>query len=156
MSSMAARIPKSATFILGSSRVGRYTMPMTKRIGTILIPGDVNVWPHESKTAQALARAGYDVEFVKKSDDPYATTADLLINGEPWEMKSPTASNIKAVERNLKRARWQSGNIIFDSRRMKGLPDAAVERELRKWSTELSGVAHVLFVNRHGAVIDIK
>ncbi|QOS68842.1 hypothetical protein GS424_002950 [Eggerthella guodeyinii] len=129
---------------------------MGKRIGNIIIPGDVNVWPHESKTAQALARAGYDVEFVKKSDEAYATTADVLIAGRLWEMKSPTASSIKAVERNLKRARWQSGNIIFDSRRMKGLPDAAIERELRKWSSEINGISHVLFVNRHGAVVDIK
>lgn len=56
------------------------------------------------------------MEFVKKSEDPYATSADALIDGTLWEMKSPTASSIKAVERNLKRARWQSGNIVFDSR----------------------------------------
>lgn len=134
----------------------RYNALMGKVTGNIIIPGDANVWPHEQKTARALARAGYTVEFVKKSEDPYATSADVLINGTLWEMKSPTASNIKAVERNLKRARWQSGNIVFDSRRMKGIPDAAIERELRKWASELSGVSHVLFVNRHGAVIDIQ
>lgn len=134
----------------------RYNAAMGKRIGNIIIPGDANVWPHEQRTAQALARAGHDVEFVKKSKDPYATSADALIDGTLWEMKSPTASSIKAVERNLKRARWQSGNIVFDSRRMKGIPDAAIERELRKWSSELSGVSHVLFVNRHGVVIDVK
>lgn len=133
-----------------------YNAPHEKRIGKIIVPGDANVWPHEQKPAQALARAGFDVEFVKKSDEPYATSADALIDGKMWEMKSPTASSIKAVERNLKRARWQSGNIVFDSRRMKGVPDAAIERELRKWSSELGGVTHVLFVNRHGAVIDIK
>ncbi|WP_195495840.1 CdiA C-terminal domain-containing protein [Eggerthella lenta] len=129
---------------------------MVKKIGKIIVPGDANVWPHEQRTAQSLARAGFDVEFVKKSDEPYATSADALIDGKLWEMKSPTASSVKAVERNLKRARWQSGNIVFDSRRMKGVPDAAIERELRKHASELGGVAHVLFVNRHGAVIDIK
>lgn len=129
---------------------------MSKRMGNIIIPGDANVWPHEQKTAQALARAGYTVKFVKKSEDPYATSADVLIDGVLWEMKSPTASSIKAVERNLKRARWQSGNIIFDSRRMKNVPDAAIERELHKWASELNGVSHVLFVNRHSAVIDVK
>ena len=127
---------------------------MSHRIGNIIIPGDANVWPHERKTAQALARAGYDVEFVKKSEEAYATTADVLIDGTLWEMKSPTASNIKAIERNLKRARWQSG-IVFDSRRMKNLPDAAIERELRKCAASINGVRRVLFVNRHGVVIDI-
>lgn len=124
--------------------------------GNIIIPADVNVWPHEYKTALALARTGCTVEFVRKSDKAYETTADVLIEGCLWEMKSPTASSIKAVERNLKRARWQSGNIIFDSRRMKNVPDAAIERELRKWSGEIDGVVRVLFVNRHAAVIDIK
>lgn len=131
-------------------------MSMGKKIGNIIIPGDVNVWPHESKTAQALALAGYDVEFVKKNDRLHATTADVLIGGRLWEMKSPTASSSKAIERNLKRARWQSGSIIFDSRRMKKLPDSVIERELRKWSFEIDGILHVLFVNRHGTVIDIK
>lgn len=129
---------------------------MSKKIGKIIVPGDANVWPHEHKTAQALARAGYDVEFVRKSDAPYATSADVLIDGKLWEMKSPTASSIKAVERNLKRARWQSGSIIFDSRRMKSVPDTAIERELRKHASEIDGVVHVLFVNRHGVVIDIR
>ena len=129
---------------------------MGKRIGKIIVPGDANVWPHEHKTAQALARAGYDVEFVRKSDVPYATSADVLIDGKLWEMKSPTASSVKAVERNLKRARWQSGCIILDSRRMKRVPAAAGERELRKHAFEIDGVVHVLFVNRHGTVIDIK
>ncbi len=129
---------------------------MGKRIGDIIIPGDVNVWPHEQRTAQALARAGYTVQFVKKSEDPYATSADALIDGVLWEMKSPTSGKLRMVERNLRRAAHQSSNIVFDSRRMKNVPDAAIERELRKWSSELSGVSHVLFVNRHGAVIDVK
>ena len=78
---------------------------------------------------------------------------NIIIPGDAnvWPHEQRTA-----VERNLKRARWQSGNIVFDSRRMKGIPDAAIERELRKWSSELSGVSHVLFVNRHGVVIDVK
>lgn len=129
---------------------------MANKIGDIIIPGDANVWPHERKTAQALARAGFDVEFIRKNNAPHETTADVLVNGLLWEMKSPTSEKLRMVERNLRRAAHQSPNVIFDSRRMKGVPDEAIERELRKWSSELRGVSHVLFVNRHGAVIDIK
>lgn len=39
---------------------------------------------------------------------------------------------------------------------MKSIPDGAIERELRKWLSELSGVSRVIFANLHGAVIDIK
>lgn len=132
----------------------RYNAPMDKKIGNIIIPGDANVWPHEQRTAQSLARAGYTVVFVKKSEDAYATSADVLIDGALREMKAPTSCEIRMVERNLRRAAHQSSNIIFDSRRTKNVPDAAIERELRKWASELNGVSHVLFVNRHGAVID--
>lgn len=108
------------------------------------------------RTAQALARAGYTVQFVKKSEATYATSADVLLDGVLWEMKAPTSGKLRIMERNLRRAAHQSSNIVFDSRRMKDIPDTAIERELRKRSLELRGVTHVLFVNRHGAVIDTK
>lgn len=127
---------------------------LTAHRGNITIPAGLNVWPHELRIAQALAAAGYDVEFVARREGEYQRTADLMIAGRSWGMKAPRSSNVKAVERNLKRARWQSPRIVLDSRRMKGLPDHAVEHALRKWSHEVKGVERVLFANRHGDVID--
>lgn len=51
-------------------------------------------------------------------------------------MKAPKSPNIGAVQRSLRRGLGQSRNIIFGSRRMRGVPDAAIERELRKWGRE--------------------
>ena len=109
-----------------------YNVPMTKNTGKIIVPGDVNVWPHEYQTALSLACAGYTVEVIRRSSIEYENSADVMIAGQKWEIKSARTSNIKAIERNLKRARWQSENVIFDSRRMKKIPDKAIERELRK------------------------
>lgn len=78
------------------------------------------------------------------------------MDGERWEMKAPKASSARAVERNLHRALRQSPRIVFDCRRMKNLPDAVIERELRKRSLELKTLKRLLFVNHQGAVIDIK
>lgn len=128
---------------------------MTKPKGEIIIQSGINVWPHELKTAKALASAGYIVEFVKKSENDYEKTPDVLINDTLWEMKAPKSSKLHMVEQNLRRALKQSGNVVFDSRRMKGLPDAAIERELRKWGGQLSSLQHLLFVNRHADVVDI-
>jgi hypothetical protein len=128
---------------------------MKKITGNITRPADCDVWPHEMKTALALAAAGHDVRFVRKSDHPNVRTADLIMDGAVWEMKAPKSSNIKAVQRNLRRGLGQSRNIIFDSRRMKGVPDAAIERELRKWGRELRTLDHLIMVNRHAEVIDI-
>ena len=92
---------------------------MNTNKGKIIIRPGVNVWLHEFKTAEALAAASYTVEFVRKSENFRARSADTIINGETREMKAPTADKLKAVERNLKRGRLRSSNIVFDSRRMK-------------------------------------
>lgn len=136
-------------------RSGVECLAMKKITGNITIPADCDVWPHELKTAQALAAAGHDVRFVRKSDQPHVRTADLIMDGEVWEMKAPKSSKLVAVERNLRRALGQSRNIIFDSRRMKGVPDAAIERELRKWGHDLKAVRRLIMVNRRAEVIDI-
>ena len=129
---------------------------MKRKTGNISIPGDVDIWPHEYQTAVALARAGYDVVFIKKSNEEHEQTPDILIDGQRWEMKAPKASNARAIDRNLRRALRQSTRIIIDARRMKELPDSVVERELRKHAREMKSIQKLVFVNHHGDVVDIK
>lgn len=130
---------------------------MTAGSGKIIIAPDLNIWPHELETAKALALAGMTVEFIRRSEEQHATSADVLIDGIQWEMKAPKGESIKIVERNLRRAIRQSTCIIFDSRRIKRIPDKAIERELRTCCAgRVKGIRHLLFVNRHTDVIDIK
>lgn len=124
--------------------------------GCIIIPPDVNVWPHELKTAEALANAGYVVEFVRKNDGKRAKSADLLIEGALWEMKAPTSGKPSVIEKNIRKALHQAKSIIFDSNRMKGLSDAVVERELKKCAVKLRSIKRLMFVNRRRQLIDIK
>ena len=128
---------------------------MTKDKGKIIIPAGVNVWSHELRTAKTLAEAGLTVEFVPQSTMEHQTTADVMISQEIWEFKSPKSGSIKAIERNLKRARWQSPNIVFDSQRMKKLPDIVVERELRKRYGEIKGIKRLIFIGKSRNLIDI-
>lgn len=123
--------------------------------GRIIIPGGLDIWPHELKTAEALANAGYTVEFIQASTRENERSADALINGQKWEFKAPRSSLIKAVERNLKKANRQCDRIVFDSRRMKHVPDRAIVRELEKRLSIQKSIKAILFVNRHGLVIDI-
>jgi hypothetical protein len=122
----------------------------------IIVPGDVNVWQHEYQTALALARAGLTVEFIRKSNLERETSADVFIDNIKWEMKAPKSSKLSAIEDNLKKALRQSCYIVFDSRRMKRLPDKAIERELSTQLHKSKAIQRILFVNRHGQVIDIK
>lgn len=129
---------------------------MKKLAGSISIPGDVDIWPHEYRTAVALSRAGFNLTFIRKGDGEHEKTPDVLIDGKHWEMKAPKASNVRAIDRNLRRALRQSTRIIIDSRRMKNLPDTTIERELRKHARDMRSIERLMFVNHHGEVVDIK
>lgn len=130
---------------------------MSLKRGQIIIQSGANVWPHEMKTAEALAATGYTIEFIRRSEGQRTTSADAIIDGITWEMKAPKASNLKAIEKNLRKALDQSDCIILDSRRMKGIPDHAIERELRACAAgRIKKLKHLLFVNRKAQVIDIK
>lgn len=129
---------------------------MVKKKGKIIIAPSINVWPHELKTAEALAEVGYTVEFVPRSTVAFEKSADALIDGIVWEMKAPKAGTPRRVQRTLRDALHQSCCVVFDSRRMKGLPDKVVERELRKWAPELKSLKRLVFVGRGGIVVDIK
>lgn len=129
---------------------------MAKHQGKIVIQSGANVWPHEIRTAQSLTTIGKDVEFIRRSEDEHVTSADCIMDGLVWEMKAPKSNSLRRVERTLRDALKQSRNVIFDSRRMKGVPDHAIERELRKWTGELKSLDRLMFVRRNGVVIDIK
>ena len=130
---------------------------MVKSSGKIIIPSGVNIWPHELTTAKALAAAGYVVEFAERREGQYEKSADLIIAGESWEMKAPNGASMKAIEKNLRKACAQSPNVVFDSGRLKSIPDSAVERELRACASgRITQLRRLLFVNRHHTVIDIK
>ena len=129
---------------------------MSKQQGKIIIAPDFNVWPHELKTAEALARARYTVEFIRRSEEQFATSADCIIDGTIYEMKSPTTNSKRRIQRTLRDALRQADCFVFDSQRMKGLPDKAILQELIKWAPELKSLKHLLFIGRNGIVIDIK
>lgn len=129
---------------------------VTKKVAKIIYEPGVNVWPHERKTAEALCSAGYTVEFVRKSEVDGESTADVIINGVAWEMKAPNSSSMKAVQRNMHKALKQSRYVIIDSRRMKGIPGEAIEREVRSLAPKFKSLRGLLFVNRRGEVLDIK
>ena len=102
-----------------------------------------------------MALYGYDVEFVRKSNRDREHSADAYINGERWEFKSPTAKHTKTILKNLKDAKWQSDKVVLDSRRMKGVPNEAILRELRASIGEVPEIKSVKYVSKNGELVDI-
>ncbi len=124
--------------------------------GKIIIPRIANVWHHELLTAKALAEAGYNVEFLATKSTRYEKSPDVLIDGRQWEIKSPRADKLSAVERNLKRATRQSGNIVVDSQRMHKIHDSSILKVLMKKYKQQKTIKRLLFVNRKREVIDMS
>jgi hypothetical protein len=131
-------------------------IPMRKK-GSIIIPEGISVWPHELTTATALASAGHRVEFLPiHGHGTQGKSPDILMDNKKWEIKSPKASSPSSIERNIKRAYQQSTNIVFDSQRMKHLPDKNIQRELCRLCRLNKQVSNLIFVNRKREVIDIS
>lgn len=123
--------------------------------GKIIIPANTNVWPHELKTAKALIKYNHIVKFKRKVEGYKIHTADAFIDGKLWEFKAPNSDKIATIERNLRRAKEQSENIVFDSIRMKKIPDSAIEREIKAKAPLISGISKIIFINRRRECIDI-
>lgn len=124
--------------------------------GEIRIPAGVTIWKHELSTAEALAAAGYVVEFLAVKDFRGAKSPDIIMANEAWELKSPRTDKLSAVERNLKRGTKQSGNVIIDSQRMQKIHDSTVERYLTQKFKQQRTIKKLVFVNRRRNVIDIS
>lgn len=100
--------------------------------GRVIIPSNVAVWEHEISAARRLAGTGREIEFLPRIEGKDIKTADIVMDGIAWEMKSPESSNLKSLQRTLRRAGRQSPNVLIDVARMRGVPSPTVERELRR------------------------
>lgn len=121
-----------------------------KSHGQIIIPSGVSPWPHELRIATILSNAGYRVEFIHEYNS--ARTADFLLNGVPYELKSPKSSKLVAVERNLKRVAKQSRNIVFDSSRMKNLRDDRIRSNVVFQAKHQKLIDNIIFIDKRGRI----
>ena len=129
---------------------------MKKPKGEIRIPAGVSIWKHELDTANVLAAAGYVIEFLASRNVQNNKSADIVINGEEWELKAPKSDRLAAIERNLKRATKQSSNIVIDSRRMSKLHDKTIQQFLIQKLQQQKTIKKLLFINRKHELIDIN
>ena len=85
----------------------------------VIIPSDTHPLPetHEVSAAQIISNFLHaDTEFIVRNK---YKSPDIKINGLLWEIKSPTGSGKRNIERQLQIAMKQSDNIIIDARRSK-------------------------------------
>ena len=122
--------------------------------GSYFVPADRSPWPHEIRTAKALARAGYTVVFLSETGDK--PKCDVEIDGEEWEFKSPKTNKLNQIQNNIKIANRKTPFIVIDSSRIKKLPDIVVQKYLTERLKKQKSIKKLLFVNRKREVIDIS
>ena len=122
-----------------------------QRIGRVIKPSNTAPWPHEERVAEILSKVGYEVEFIPEVG--VTGSPDILLDGVRYEIKSPKSSKSNTWEQRLKDAtNDQSRNVIFDSSRIKGVPDYKVLSWLRSKYRTQSQIKKLIFIDKKGKI----
>jgi hypothetical protein len=121
----------------------------------VIIPSDINPLPetHEVSAAQILSSfLKSDAEFIIRTN---YKSADVKIGGIFWEIKSPTGTGKRNVERQLQLAMKQSENIVFDARRSK-IHITKIRNRLTYQANLTKRLNRLLLITKTGSVEAVK
>ena len=108
---------------------------------------------HERDAAEVLAlHFNTSVEFLPRTN---GKTADFIIDGVTWELKSPTGTGKHNIKRQLQYAKHQSVNVIIDANRSK-LHKDKIRREVEYQFGIVKSVKRLLFISKDKKVVEIK
>jgi len=139
------------------SRKSRSKRDNPRFVPMVVLPADAPVIPepHEVEVAWILARHfGVGVEFLRPSEGYKMKTADMVMNGLIWEIKSPTGSGRTTIPNQFRRASKQSTHIVFDARRVH-LGEDAVLAQVRQEMVRRRHIKAVLFITKAGTVLEV-
>lgn len=92
-----------------------------------LTQNHVHLKEHEYATVKLFLEQGYDVELIPPSRIKGLRMPDIMLQGVPWEMKSPQGDGKKTIKNTIQNASHQSEYIIVDLRRCKISDDKALK-----------------------------
>jgi hypothetical protein len=112
--------------------------------------------PHEISTAWILARHYHaSVQFLIPVDDYKRKSADIVMLGVEWEMKSPVGASKSTIENQFRRASKQARNIIIDTRRT-SLDDGEIEKAVIRETKRHSTVRRVILVDKSEKIVEMS
>lgn len=110
---------------------------------------------HEIEAAWILAdHFGCMIEFLRPIRGYKVRSADIVMNGNIWEIKSPTGVSRHTVEYLFKKALHQSRHIVIDGRRTK-LTDQVIQTKIGASIHMHPRVERVIFISKQKRVIEI-
>jgi len=124
--------------------------------GQVIIPVNHPNPPeqHEIDAAIVLARHyRCNVEFLIPIDDYKRKTADVIMFGVEWEMKSPTGKSKYNIQDQFRRASKKAKNIVIDARRTK-LRDELIEKAIVFELKKRPYLNKVILINKNEKVLE--
>jgi len=120
----------------------------------VIIPADLKPFTAQYEISAAKLLASHfkaDVEFIVRTNHK---TADFLIAGTKWELKSPTGSGKYNVEHQIKDAGKQSTNVVFDARRSK-IHMTKLRNEVKYQFKLIRPVKRLILIDKMDQVIEL-
>jgi len=137
---------------------------MAKKKSKQLNPGQVIISashpnppePHEIDTAWILARHfRCTVEFLIPIDDYMRKTADIIMHGVEWEIKSTIGTSKSTIGNQFQAASRQSKNIVIDTRRT-SLEYDRIEKSVHHEMKKRVTIKRVILINKSAAVVEMS
>jgi len=125
--------------------------------GQVIIPADHPnpPEPHEIDIARVLARYfKCSAEFLIPIDDYKRKTADIVMLGVEWEIKSPTGNSKSTIGNQFHAASRQSKYIVIDTRRT-SLEYDRIEKTVLLEMKKRIGIKKVILINKTTEVVEI-
>ncbi|MBR1816264.1 MAG: hypothetical protein IJ763_06145 [Lachnospiraceae bacterium] len=120
-----------------------------------LIQNGVHLKSHEYNTVKIFLELGYDVELIPPSKIKGFRMPDIMLQGLPWEMKSPEGSGKRTFKNTVQNASHQSENIIIDLQRCPLAQEQAIN-ELEHYFRLSRRLKRMKIVTKEKIVLDIK
>lgn len=120
-----------------------------------ITPNGVNLKPHEYSTILFFTNLGKDVELIPPEKASNVKSADMIMDGVVWEMKSPCGKGKYLIRDTLRNASSQSANIIIDLRRTKLHPTKCL-REIEKYFNHYREIRQLLVITKESSLLTYR
>ena len=133
------------------------SLVMKQNKANVIIPDALSGLLEEHEIEAAWIAARYfnaKAEFLIPIDGYKVKTADLVIEGRIWELKSPSGKSKTTVGNQFKRATRQSKFIIFDGRNIH-IPDDDVAKRIKHELSKRRSIRRLFFINAEGTMLEI-
>ncbi len=114
---------------------------------------DVHLQDHEYTTVKLLIENGFDIELIPPSQIKNLKIPDMILQGVPWEMKSPVADGKYTIKNIVQNASHQSENILIDLRRCK-ISDEIAIKQIRHFFELSKRIRRVKIITKDGGILD--